>query len=94
MTTAIFAWSVLEKGGEFYMKCPRCGGGEIYVHTPIVYRYDVADDGSIVETGVMSDIMVVAGSMEDVALCNECETEFPIYENKVIVEWRKLKGER
>jgi rubredoxin len=69
-------------GGEM-MKCPRCGIGTVYVYTPIVYRYDVKEDGTIVETDRLSNRYE---DVKDEAECDECGATFDIYDDKVVVE--------
>lgn len=51
------------------MKCPHCDSGTVYVYTPIVYRYDVKEDGTIVETDSFRMIDVPDGESPSEFAC-------------------------
>jgi hypothetical protein len=51
------------------MKCPHCDSRTVYVYTPIVYRYDVKEDGTIVETDSFRMIDVPDGESPSEFAC-------------------------
>ena len=68
------------------MKCPFCFKGTIYVHVPIFYKYRVKDNGEIIETKDISDLMYI--EVRDQAFCNTCGSQYLIRDDKVIANSR------
>ena len=65
------------------MQCPVCKQGEIHVIVPIIYEWDTAEDGKIIQTDRTA---CTQRFDEDIAICKECNQRFDIdYENDKVI---------
>lgn len=74
------------------MKCPHCDSGTVYVYTPIVYRYDVKEDGTIVETDRLSNRIeeVEAEAVPRIRIC-QVEKIFEPLDKDTVIWYNKNK---
>lgn len=74
------------------MKCPHCDSGTVYVYTPIVYGYDVKEDGTIVETDRLSN-RIEEVEVEAVPRIRICQAEkiFETLDKDTVIWYNKNK---
>ena len=64
--------------------CPNCKQGNVCVIVPIVYEWDTAEDGTIIETGRVASLIDMA--LEEVAICRHCNQRLDIdHENNKVL---------